>query len=162
MARMFRQLIEEHDFYTVRKTQGIIDLGSRKDASTPSARPLPLNRLSIHKYTLPRHLSPLKGYSTFNLEGHLRLAKATVASCNATLRFEISAYEWVWALVVIDDGYRSNFIPNGITSTQSAISSQKPRVEPQFRLQLLYRAGTNITVLLTSTLPNCMGKLRPA
>jgi hypothetical protein len=110
------QYLDEHDFYTRRKTEDddvIIDLGNRKDASTPSARPLSLNRASIHKYALPRHLSPLKAYDDFRLEGHLRLAKATEGSCNATLRFEISAYEWVWALAVIDDGYRSKFISNG-------------------------------------------------
>ena len=40
------------------------------------------------------------------------MAKATEGSCNATLRFEISAYEWVWA-PVFDDGYRSKFSSNG-------------------------------------------------
>ena len=110
------QYLKAHDFYTRKKTEDgdiIIDLGDRKDASTPSAKPLSLNRFSIHKYTLPRHLSPLRAYADFRLEGHFRLTTATEGSCNATLRFEISAYEWVWALAVIDDGYRSKFISNG-------------------------------------------------
>ncbi len=111
------QYLEEHDFYTSSKTAGddiLIDLGNDKDASTPSARPLVLNRFSVHKYTLPRHLSPLKAYYDFRLEGHLRLTGANESSCNATLEFEISAYEYVWALGVIDDGYRSKFISNGV------------------------------------------------
>jgi hypothetical protein len=110
------QYLEEHDFYTDRTTEGdeiIIDLGNRKDVLAPSAKPISLNRFSIHKYTLPRHLSPLKAYDDFRVEGHLRLAKATEGSCTATLHFEFSAYEWAWALAVIDDGYRSKFISNG-------------------------------------------------
>jgi hypothetical protein len=110
------QFFEEHDFYTIRKTKDddiVIDLGNRKNASTPSAKPLSLNRSSIRKYTLPRHLSPLRTYDDFRLEGHLTLTKVTEGSCNAALSFDISAYEWVWALAVIDDGYRSKFISNG-------------------------------------------------
>jgi hypothetical protein len=110
------QYFEEHDFYTKTQTEGddiVVDLGNHKDASTPSAKPLSLNRHSIHKYTLPRHLSPAKSYADFRVEGHLRLVKAAEASCNVTLRFDISAYEWVWSLAAIDDGYRSNFISNG-------------------------------------------------
>jgi len=110
------QYFEEHDFYTKTQAEGddtVVDLGNRKDASTPSAKPLLLNRHSIHKYTLQRHLSPAKSYADFRVEGHLRLAKAAEASCNVTLHFEISAYEWVWSLAAIDDGYRSNFISNG-------------------------------------------------
>ena len=108
--------LEEHDFYTSTKADGdeiIVDLGNHKNASTPSGKPLSLNRFSVHKYTLSRHLSPLKAYEDFRLEGHLRLVKATEGSCNATLAFEISAYEWVWSLGMIDDGYRSKFISNG-------------------------------------------------
>jgi len=41
------------------------------------------------------------------------LIKTTEQSCDVMLRFEISAYEWVTALAVIDDGYRSKFISNG-------------------------------------------------
>ena len=109
------QYFKEHDFYAVTATTdaGIfIHLGNGKNALTPSGKPLSLNRFSIHKYSLPRHLSPLKTYD-FRLEGDIRLAKATAGSCNATLRFEISAYEWVWALAVIDDGYRTQFSSNG-------------------------------------------------
>ena len=108
------QYFKEHDFYAVTATKDddvFIDLGNRKHASTPSGKPLSLNRFSIHQYSLPRHLSPLKAYD-FRLEGHIRLAKATTGSCIATLRFEISAYEWVWALAVIDDGYSSRFSSN--------------------------------------------------
>lgn len=110
------QYLQEHGFYRYGKTEDddtiMIDLVAHKDASTSSAKPLSLDRSSVHKYTL-RHLSPLKTYDNFQLEGHLRLAKVTEESCNATLRFEISAYEWVWALAVIDDGYRSKFVSNG-------------------------------------------------
>jgi len=113
----------DHGFYAYggRRAENedfVVDLGNRVDqgkrinAITPSGKPLSLNRFSIHKYTLPRHLSPLKAYD-IRLDGHLRLAKATDGSCQATLGFEISAYEWVWALAVIDDGYRSRFVSNG-------------------------------------------------
>ena len=107
---------EEHDFYTS-TTLGeniIVDVGNHKEALTPLGKPLSLNRFSVHKYTLPRHLSPLKSYDNFRLEGHVALVKATDGSCNVTLRFGISAYEWVWSLGMIDDGYRSNFISNGV------------------------------------------------
>ena len=110
------QYLNAHDFYTRRKTGDgdiIIDLGNRKDASTPSAKPLSLNRFSVHKYILPRHLSPFKAYADFRLEGYFRLTTATEGSCSVTLRFEISAYEWIWTLAVIDDGHRSKFISNG-------------------------------------------------
>lgn len=110
------QYLGEHDFYTGRTTEGddmIISLRNRTEVLTPSVKPLSLSRFSIHKYTLPRHLSPLKQYDNFRLEGHLRLAKATEGACNATLHFEFSAYEWAWPLAVIDDGYRSKFISNG-------------------------------------------------
>jgi len=110
------QYLGEHDFHIGRTTEGddiFISLRNRSEVLTPSAKPLSLSRFSIHKYTLHRHLSPLKQYDDFRLEGLLRLAKATEGSCNATLHFEFSAYEWAWPLAVIDDGYRSKFISNG-------------------------------------------------
>ena len=114
------QYLEDHDFFAGRKhvlgkpvDDFVIDLGNRKNASIPSAKPLSLNRFSIHKYTLPRRLSPLKAYADFRLNGKLRLTETTAESCDATLNFEISAYEWVWSLAAIDDGYRSKFISNG-------------------------------------------------
>jgi hypothetical protein len=110
------QYLKEHDFYAYTATKGsniFIAVGPRKGASAPSGKPLSLDRFSIHRYSLPRHLSPLKTYD-FRVEGHLRLEQATAGSCNASLRFEISAYEWVWALAVIDDGYRSQFSSNGV------------------------------------------------
>ncbi len=110
------QYLEEHDFYT-RKTEGgriVLELGNDKAASTPSGKPLSLNRFSIRKYTLPKHLSPLRTYADFRTEGHLSLQSANEGSCDATLHFEISAYEWVWALGMIDDGYRSKFSSNGM------------------------------------------------
>ncbi len=88
----------------------VIELVNRKHASTPSATPLSLNRFSIQRYTLPRHLSPLKAYDDFKVEGELTLTETTEGSCNATLRFNISVFEWVWALGAIDDGYRSQLI----------------------------------------------------
>ncbi len=106
---------EEHGFYAKSAITGndiIVALGPHKNASTPSAKPLSLNRISIQKYTLPRHLSPLKAYD-FRLEGNLRLAKATDESCDASLSFDFSAFEWVWALAVIDDGVQSKLISNG-------------------------------------------------
>ena len=57
-------------------------------------------------------MSPLKTYD-FRIEGQLRSEQASAGSCNASLRFEISVYEWVWALAVVDDGYRSQFRSNG-------------------------------------------------
>jgi hypothetical protein len=109
------QYFMDHDFYAVPAIKDddiFIDVGNRKNASTPSGKPLSLNRFSIHKYSQHRHPSPFKTYD-FRLEGHIRLEKPTAASCSATLRFEISAYEWVWALAVIDDGYRTQFSSNG-------------------------------------------------
>jgi hypothetical protein len=114
------QYLNDHDFFARRKMvlgktvdDLVIELVNRKHASTPSAMPLSLSRFSIHKYTLPRHLSPLKAYADFQLEGQIKLTETTEDSCNATLRFEISAYEWVWSLGMIDDGYRSKFVSNG-------------------------------------------------
>jgi hypothetical protein len=106
---------EEHGFYARSAITGsdiIVALGPHKNASTPSAKPLLLSRVTIHKYTLPRHLSLLKAYD-FRLEGNLRLVRATDASCDASLSFDFSAFEWVWALAVIDDGVRSTLISNG-------------------------------------------------
>ena len=106
---------EEHGFYAKSAITGndiIVAIGPHKNASTPSAKPLSLNRNSIQKYTLPRHLSPLKAYD-FRLEGNLRLVQATEESCNASLSFDFSVFMWVWALAVIDDGVQSNFISNG-------------------------------------------------
>ena len=115
-ANKAAQYFGEHHFYTQRSEEGgniTIDVDSRKDVSTPSAKLLSLSRSSIRKYTLPRHLSPFKSYSDFRLEGHLTLAKVSEGFCNATLRFDISAYEWVWSLAAIDDGYESKFVSNG-------------------------------------------------
>jgi hypothetical protein len=109
--------LRNHDFFASRKmVRGeivddlVIELVNRKHASTPSATPLSLNRFSIQRYTLPRHLSPLKAYDDFKVEGELTLTETTEGSCNATLRFNISVFEWVWALGAIDDGYRSQLI----------------------------------------------------
>jgi hypothetical protein len=55
----------------------------------------------------------MKAYDNFQLEGHLRLAKTSEESCNASLSFGITAWEWVWALGLIDDGYSSRFFSNG-------------------------------------------------
>jgi hypothetical protein len=110
------QYLEEHSFSAGTTTQGdeiVIDLRNFKDVLTPVGKPLSLNRFSIHKYTLARHLSPMKTYDGFQLEGQLRLAKTAEKSCNVSLHFDFSAYEWVWALAVIDDGYRSKFVSNG-------------------------------------------------
>jgi hypothetical protein len=109
------QYFEEHGLSAgeaIHDDEIIISLISRKDVSTPSAKPLSLNRSSIHNYTRHRHLSPMKTYDNFRLTGQLKLQKAG-DSCNATLLFEFSAYEWAWPLAVIDDGYRSKFISNG-------------------------------------------------
>ena len=109
------QYLKEHNFYAYMATDDsniLITLGPRKGALAPSGKSLPLDRFSIHRYSLPRHLSPLKTYD-FHVEGQLRLKQATADSCSASLRFEISAYEWVWALALIDDGYRSQFSSNG-------------------------------------------------
>ncbi len=109
------QYFKEHAFYAntaVKNTDISIILGPRKGALAPSGKPLSLDRFSIHRYFLPRHLSLLKTYD-FRVEGQLRLEEAIAGSCEASLSFDISAYEWVWALAVIDDGYRSQFNSNG-------------------------------------------------
>ena len=110
------QYFDDHDLDARRSTQVNdinIDLTSHKDTSTPSGKPLQLNRFSVGKYTEPRHLSLMKTYSSFRLNGHLHLTKASETSCKLTLQFSISAYEWVWALAAIDDGYPSKFVSNG-------------------------------------------------
>ena len=106
---------EEHGFYARSVMTGndtIVAVGPHKNASTPSAKPLSLNRFTVHKYTLPRHLSPLKTYD-FQLKGRLRLVKAADESCDASLSFDFSAFEFVWALAVIDDGVQSELTSNG-------------------------------------------------
>jgi hypothetical protein len=140
------QYLKDHGFYTISATKDgevLIQLGIRKDAATPSAKPPSLNRFSIHKYTLPRHLSPLKTYD-FRLEGHLKLAKATEGSCNATLRFEISAYEdgpsLRLTMVTVHSSSRTEHLSDS-TSTQSAISSQQPSVDSK------QAGGTGTSVL---------------
>ena len=109
------RFFEDHGFYAKSATKGndiTVALGLHTKVSTPSAKQLSLNRISIHKYTLPRHLSPFKAYD-FHLEGSLQLVKATDESCNASLSFDFSAFEWVWALAVIDDGVQSTLTSNG-------------------------------------------------
>jgi hypothetical protein len=64
------QYFEEHDFYAKIKVEGddiVVDLGNRKDASTPSAKLQSLNRHSLPKDTLLRHLSPAKSYADFRV-----------------------------------------------------------------------------------------------
>lgn len=92
----------------------VIEFVNSKHASTPSGAPLSLNRSSIHKYTSPRHLSPLKAYRDFQADGQIVLTETNKGSCNATLSFKISAFEYVWAPVLMDDGYRSRFVSNGV------------------------------------------------
>jgi hypothetical protein len=115
------QYLRDHDFFATRKmAMGkivddlVIEFVNHKQASTPSGTPLSLNRSSIHKYTQPRHLSPLKRYTDFQADGQIKLTEATGGSCNVALSFKISAFEYVWAPVVMDDGYRSQFISNGV------------------------------------------------
>ena len=92
----------------------VIEFVNQKHASTPSRAPLSLNRFSINKYTRPRHLSPLKAYPDFQADGQIKLTETSEESCKVTLSFKISAFEYVWAPVVMDDGYRSQFISNGV------------------------------------------------
>ena len=54
----------------------------------------------------------MKSYTTFRASGRLSLTPASAASCAASLHFDFSAFEYVWSLAVIDDGYRSQFISN--------------------------------------------------
>jgi hypothetical protein len=55
----------------------------------------------------------MKSYSDFRLTGQLQLTPMVAGSCAASLHFDFSAFEYVWSLGVIDDGYRSQFISNG-------------------------------------------------
>ena len=106
---------EEHGFYArsaITGNETIVALAPHNNASTPSAKPLSLNRFTVHKYAHPRHLSPLKTYD-FQLKGRLRLVKAADESCDASLSFDFSAFEFVWALAVIDDGIQSKLTSNG-------------------------------------------------
>lgn len=114
------QYLGDHDFFASRKMalgkivdDFVIEFVNRKHASTPSGTPLSLNRSSINKYARPRHLSPLKAYTNFQADGEIKLTETSEGSCNVTLRFKISAFEYVWA-PVMDDGYRSQFISNGV------------------------------------------------
>jgi hypothetical protein len=110
------QYFTEHHF----RTGGIegdtgagVSLRLTQDSLTSSGAPLHLNRFSIHRYTLHRHLSPMTSYTDFHLTGQLTLTPVSEASCAASLKFNFSAFEYVWSLAVIDDGYRSNFTSNG-------------------------------------------------
>jgi hypothetical protein len=110
------QYFTEHRFSTgaiAGDTRAGVSLSFAHDVLAPSGAPLILNRSSIHRYTLHRHLSPMKSYSDFRGSGQLSLSPVSAASCTASLHFDFSAFEYVWSLVVIDDGYRSQFISNG-------------------------------------------------
>ena len=110
------QYFIEHHFFTgaiAGDTSAGVSLGLAKDALAPSGTPLILNRSSIHRYTLHRHLSPMKSYTTFRVAGQLLLTPLSAASCTANLHFDFSAFEYVWSLAAIDDGYRSQFTSNG-------------------------------------------------
>lgn len=107
--------LEEHEFHARNAYEVnaiVVRFGNRQHPLAPSGKRLRLNRITIRKYTLPRDLSPLKAYGSFDLDGHLSLADGDEGSCRATLHFAISAYEAVW-LPVWDDGYRSKFLSNG-------------------------------------------------
>jgi hypothetical protein len=110
------QYFIDHHFFTGAiagdSTAGV-SLEPSKDALTPSGSPLALNRSSIGRYTLHRHLSPMKSYTTFRITGQLSLTAVSATACTASLHFDFSAFEYVWALAVIDDGYRSQFTSNG-------------------------------------------------
>jgi hypothetical protein len=90
-----------------------VSLGLVKDSLASSGSRLVLNRSSIGRYTLHRHLSPMKSYTTFRATGQLSLTPVSATSCTASLHFDFSAFEYVWSLAVIDDGYRSQFKSNG-------------------------------------------------
>jgi hypothetical protein len=55
----------------------------------------------------------MKSYTTFRASGQLSLTPVSAVSCAASLHFDFSAFEYVWSLAVIDDGYRSQFTSNG-------------------------------------------------
>ena len=110
------QYFTEHHFRTgaiAGDTGAGVSLALTKDASAPSGAPLLLNRSSVHRYTLHRHLSPMKFYTDFRLTGQLDLTPVSTGSCAASLHFDFSAFEYVWSLAAIDDGYRSQFTSNG-------------------------------------------------
>ena len=110
------QYFTEHHFRTgaiAGETSAGVSLGLTKDALAPSGAPLLLNRSSVNQYTLHRHLSPMKSYTDFRLTGQLSLTPVSAGSCAASLHFDISAFEYVWSLAAIDDGYRSQFASNG-------------------------------------------------
>jgi len=111
------QYFTEHHFLTgaiAGDTSAGVSLGLTKDALAPAGVPLLLNRSTIHRYTLHRHLSPMKSYTTFRVTGKLSLTPVSAESCAASLQFNFSAFEYVWSLAVIDDGYRSQFTSNGM------------------------------------------------
>ena len=94
-------------------TGASVTLALTKDALTPSGSLLSLNRSAIHRYTLHRRLSPMKSYTDFRLTGQIYLRPVSAKSCTTSLHFEFSAFEYVWSLAAIDDGYRSQFTSNG-------------------------------------------------
>jgi hypothetical protein len=111
------QYFIEHHFFTgaiAGDTNAGVSLGPGPGALSPSETPLVLSRYSIHRYTLHRHLSPMKSYSDFRVTGQLLLTSVSEKSCTASLHFDFSTFEYVWSLAVIDDGYRSGFITNGV------------------------------------------------
>jgi len=55
----------------------------------------------------------MKSYTDFRLTGQLYLTPVSAKSCAASLHFDFSAFEYVWSLAAIDDGYRSQFTSNG-------------------------------------------------
>jgi len=110
------QYFTEHHFITgaiAGDASAGVSLSLTKDASSPSGAPLLLNRSTVRRYTLHRHLSPMKSYTDFRLTGQLSLSPVAEESCAASLHFDISAFEYVWSLAAIDDGYRSQFTSNG-------------------------------------------------
>jgi hypothetical protein len=110
------QYFIDHHFFTgaiAGDSSAGVSLGPSKDALTPSGSPLILNRSSIGRYTVHRHLSPMKSYTTFRVTGQLSLTVVSATSCTASLHFDFSAFEYVWSLAAIDDGYRSQFTSNG-------------------------------------------------
>jgi hypothetical protein len=68
----------------------------------------------------------MKSCTDFRLTGQLDLTPVSTGSCAASLHFDFSAFEYVWSLAVIDDGYRSQFTSNG-TLEQSYLDSLAAR-----------------------------------
>lgn len=117
VRKMANQYFIEHHFFTgaiAGDTSAGVSLGLGPGALAPSGAPLVLSRYSIQRYTMHRHLSPMKSYSDFRVTGQLSLASVSATSCTADLHFDFSAFEYVWSLAVIDDGYRSQFTSNGV------------------------------------------------